>query len=168
MKYYSVSLDLLSKIVSAFILVLFAGIIGHQLYNFLYSEKHVPIWVPIMIGGILLAIFFITYLYKINGYIINEDELIVKRPVGNKVFPFSEIRSVEVPVKESMRWTIRTFGNGGLFGYVGKFANTTYGNMTWYATRRSNYILIKIKDEGWIVITPDDLSLANDLKAKLN
>jgi hypothetical protein len=92
--------------------------------------------------------------------------LIIERPVGKKIFRLSDITSVEVPSKESMRWTIRTFGNGGLFGYWGKFTNKTYGNMTWYATRRSNYILIKIK-ERQIVITPDDISLAQSIRSQL-
>lgn len=120
-----------------------------------------------MIGGILVTILLIGHLYKIKGYRITEDALIIERSIGEKIFLLNEIRSVEIPPKESMRWTIRTFGNGGLFGYWGKFVNTTYGSMTWYATRRSNYILIKTKDEGLIVITPDDLSMVSDLKANV-
>jgi hypothetical protein len=106
-------------------------------------------------------------LYKINGYRLNVNALIIERPVGKKIFRLSDITSVEVPSKESMRWTIRTFGNGGLFGYWGKFTNKTYGNMTWYASHRSNYILIKIKDEGKIVITPDDISLDQSIRGQL-
>ena len=90
--------------------------------------------------------------------------MIIERPAGRKIVLLMDIKYVEVPTKESMYWTIRTLGNGGLFGYWGKFANTTYGDMTWYATRRSNYILLKLKNSRSIVITPDDISLAQALQ----
>ena len=64
--------------------------------------------------------------------------------------------SAQIVDKETMKWTVRTFGVGGLFGYFGKFANRALGSMTLYATRRNNYVLIITTDERKIIITPDE------------
>jgi hypothetical protein len=51
---------------------------------------------------------------------------------------------------------MRTFGNGGLFGYTGKYYNSRFGKMTWYCTQRKNYVLLILSDKKKIVITPDN------------
>lgn len=63
-----------------------------------------------------------------------------------------------------MKWTIRTFGNGGLFGYFGKFYNAAFGKMTWYATRRNNYLVLSTSENGKIVLTPDNLEMAKEIE----
>ncbi|MBS4044542.1 MAG: hypothetical protein KGZ59_12085 [Chitinophagaceae bacterium] len=68
----------------------------------------------------------------------------------------SEIISVGQLEKEKLKGTIRTFGVGGLFGYFGKFYNNKIGVMTLYATRRSNYVLIKTSANKKIILTPDN------------
>jgi hypothetical protein len=168
MKYYTASLDILSKAVTTFIFILFLGLSAHQVYILQTDKSGTSTWITVSMVGLLAAILLVSYLFKADGYRLTSDALIIERPVGGKIILLTDIIEVEVPTKKSMYWTIRTFGNGGLFGYWGKFANTNYGNMTWYATRRSNYILLTIKDKGLIVITPDDLSLANALRNKLN
>ena len=55
-----------------------------------------------------------------------------------------------------MRFAIRTFGNGGVFGYTGYFYKKGIGSMLWYCTQRANYILIEKTNGKKIVITPDD------------
>ncbi len=55
-----------------------------------------------------------------------------------------------------MKWTIRTFGVGGLFGYYGEFVNWKLGNMTWYATRRDKTVLIETVDDKKLIVTPDE------------
>lgn len=62
---------------------------------------------------------------------------------------------------------IRTFGNGGLFGYYGKFHSSKLGSMTLYATQSKNRILIKTIHGSQIMITPDDLSLVEALQEKI-
>ena len=68
----------------------------------------------------------------------------------------SEVFNVVLLTNEDLKWTIRTFGVGGLFGYFGKFRNSKIGTMTWYATMRNQAILINLKDGQRIVITPDN------------
>lgn len=60
--------------------------------------------------------------------------------------------------------TIRTFGVGGLLGYFGKFYTPQIGHMTFYATQRTNRILIVDKQGKKFLLTPDDISLIEKIK----
>lgn len=74
------------------------------------------------------------------------------------------IKNVFLPEKETMMWTKRTLGNGGLFGYYGKFSNENYGDMRWYATRRDNYLMIETNANQKIVLTPDDIGMLSEVQ----
>ena len=63
-----------------------------------------------------------------------------------------------------MKWTIRTFGVGGLFGYYGKFRNKTFGNMTWFATQQKNYLIFETTNNQKIVLTPDDTDMIKEIQ----
>ncbi|MDZ7614650.1 MAG: PH domain-containing protein [Flavobacteriaceae bacterium] len=65
---------------------------------------------------------------------------------------------------KQLKWTIRTLGVGGLFGYFGYFWNREIGSMIWYTSQQKNRILITLKNEDKIVISPDDPSLYDSLK----
>ena len=101
-------------------------------------------------------------------YIIDKNKLIIKRPFKDLVIDLKNIKDTFLPTKESMRWTIRTFGNGGLFGYIGKFSNKTHGTMTWYATKTSNYLILVTNDNKKIVLTPDNTEMIHEIKKLSN
>jgi len=48
---------------------------------------------------------------------------------------------------------IRTFGNGGLFGYYGMFSTTEYGSINCQLTRMKNVVILKT-DTGLYAISP--------------
>lgn len=96
-----------------------------------------------------------TYLFSITGYTVDTDFVIVNRPLYNVKIKRSDITDRRVLTDEEMKWTIRSFGVGGLFGYQGKFTNSNIGPMTWYATRRGNYVLLVVGGKK-IVLTPDE------------
>jgi hypothetical protein len=47
------------------------------------------------------------------------------------------------------------FGNGGLFGYYGRFRTTKLGSCTWYVTDRSKAVVV-VTDAKTIVLSPAD------------
>ncbi len=101
--------------------------------------------------GLLVA----TYLFSITGYTVEADMVIINRPLYNVKIKRSDITEHRVLTDEEMKWSIRTFGVGGLFGYQGRFTNSNIGPMTWYATRRSNYVLL-VAGGKKTVLTPDE------------
>ncbi|MFT4092142.1 MAG: PH domain-containing protein [Niabella sp.] len=105
----------------------------------------------------LLATFLISLAYAPKSYSVDEGCIYINRillpPVIIKI---ENILSAAPVSRQSLRGSIRVFGAGGFFGYFGKFANKSYGKMTWYATNLQNAVLIKTQDNKKYVITPDN------------
>ncbi len=116
---------------------------------------------------LLLVVYVFCYLYRPLGYMVDRENITVHRPLKSVIIPLKEIGEVFQVSPESMKWTIRTFGNGGLFGLYGKFWNTRYGNMTWYATRTDNVIMVVMKNAKKIVLSPDQLSMLDEILRRL-
>ena len=147
--HYKASLDLPAKIITGLfhILCLFFALKGMML--------------PAII---LFTTDLICYLLHPIAYELNKDELIIKRPFKQVVIKRNDIADIQFLTDEQLKWTIRSFGVGGLFGYFGYFYNRQLGSMLWYTSQRKNRILIRLKNEEKIVISPDDPALFESLK----
>jgi hypothetical protein len=162
---YKASLDLTSKIISVVVTLLFLTI---TVYTYTLLDLKSGIGTEsitlILTTLLIISIYFICYVLRPIKYILDKDKITIKRLIFDVTIDIRSIKSVLQADKESMKWTIRTFGNGGLFGYFGKFYNKAFGAMTWYATRRSNYIVLGTVTSGKIVITPDDSDMVIEIR----
>ena len=159
-QYFSASFDNLVKGITAFVFILF-GVISYLQWNsYGLSEGELPFWIVLLMSSFFLLILGISWVLHPSGYSLNPDRLTIHRPLSNIHYRLQEIEKVITPSNEDLRWTMRTFGNGGLFGIYGKFWNRKFGSMTWYATRKSNFILLELTNNRRIVITPDDPSMS--------
>lgn len=126
---------------------------------------HYPM--PMIIHGILLLVYGFCYAMRPISYTLSNDTLTINRLIENVRFRLEDVDKVEAIKKEDLRFVMRTFGNGGIFGYIGKYYHSNFGSMTWYATRLSNYVLITMKSGKKIILTPDDSSFVGDLASKI-
>ncbi|MBZ5856821.1 PH domain-containing protein [Flavihumibacter profundi] len=149
---YKASLDNLAKGITIGVTVLFAFIIIGQYSIIKDAGRAIPIYTTV---GLVL-VYFIAYAFRPIHYVFTPDKLIIHRLISDVKIDCSQIRSVELLEKEQIGMAIRTFGVGGLFGYFGKFASRKLGSMTWYATRRNNYVLVQTMDNKKIILTPDE------------
>lgn len=163
METYTASLDTFSKIITGFI---FLMAIGGIVISFTLDPWYGGLFVWV-IPAIML---FFGYIYRVTSYQITNDALIIKRPFSkfDKKILLSNIELVSVPPKEDFKLTIRTAGNGGLFGYSGYFMNNKFGSFRMYASNGKNRIMIILKSKKEkIVLSPDDASMANALQKRL-
>jgi hypothetical protein len=149
---YKTSLDNLAKGVTIGTTILFATIIVGQISLIRADLKVVQIFTI----ALLLLIYFGVFLYRPINYVLTDKELIIHRHLTDIKFDKNEIKSVEQIDNDKLKWSVRTFGVGGLFGYWGRFANTKIGSMTWYATRRNNAVLVTTINNKKIVLTPNE------------
>lgn len=149
---YTASIDRPTKIITIGITILFSGLGILELLTF-SPEAKIGAFVSI---AIMLAIYWGTYVYRVTGYTLTNDKLIIHRPISNVTYSRHTIESVRIVTKEQLKFTIRTFGVGGFWGYFGKFYNSVYGKMTWYVTRRDQMVLIKTNNNT-ILLSPDDI-----------
>jgi uncharacterized membrane protein len=154
MKQYSVSLDNSAKIITGLILLLTVSMLAFGAFK------------PALV---LVIIVIICYGYQPRKYVLTKTHLTILRLFGAASIETEKISSVEQASHELVKGSIRAFGVGGLFGYFGEFINAKLGRMTWYATRRTNYVLIKTADHRKFVLTPDQpQQLVNELEQVLS
>ncbi len=163
MENYKASMDSLAKVITTFVFLL--SIVGVVL-----SITFTPWYGGVGLIVIPLVILIPSYLYSVKSYLITDQSLIIKRafPMFDKVIPLANIESAQQLNKEDFKWTIRTAGNGGLFGYTGYYANAKLGSFRLYATNRKSRILVILKDnKNKIVLSPDDAGMADALQKQL-
>lgn len=162
------SLDNLSIIITIGVALLFVALGG--LFSFLsgdeFSEDSIK-QVPLVINLLVWSVFIFCYLFHPNSYSVNDLCLIIHRPIHSRQILLSDIRQIREVSKDEMSWAVRTFGNGGIFGYYGKFYNKTFGSMTWYASRRERFILLDLSNQEKIAITPDKPDFIFEIKERL-
>ena len=163
---YKASLDTFCKIITVVTTIIFIAIGQRSVREIIAANGEL---MPILVHGGILLLFvgFLVggYLYSTNSYSVTNDEFIIHRPIGDRVIKLSEIAEIRPVDEAEFSGTIRTFGNGGFFGYYGKYYNSKIGNMTWYVTQKRNRVLVQIKQGDKIIISPDDIGLVEKVKA---
>lgn len=164
--FYKASMDSLAKWLTALVFVIWGSVAaagGWILFNKSFSEA-LPM---LIITGILFLIFFIAWLYAPQGYSLENKILIIKNSLNPKIIALAEIKEISVIPDQTSLSAIRVFGVGGFFGYFGYFSSGLIGMFQMYGTQNKNRILITTKKDKKIIITPDNLQLAEELKNQL-
>jgi len=164
---YKASLDTLGKIITVVVIISFLFIGQRSIRALFVAAGDTTI---ILVHGGLLIFMAVTlifcYLYSVQGYGLYDNKLIIRRPYKDRIINLADIAEVRPVEHSEFSGTIRTFGNGGFFGYYGWYYNTHLGKMNWYVTQRKNKILIRTNGGEKIIISPDDLGLAERLQVK--
>jgi hypothetical protein len=161
MREYQASLGNLSKIITALVIIFMIGFIVMLSYkNTVEPRKEFAF--ATAFGLFMLMIPVIAFFYRPKAYVITDDALLIKRIAGNYRIPLSVIKSVIAASREDMRITIRTFGNGGLFGFTGHYRNSRFGRMRWFVSQRQNYLVIETSEGTKFVISPDEPEVMED------
>jgi PH (Pleckstrin Homology) domain-containing protein len=108
------------------------------------------------IGPVLLVIIFVAMFYlKPLSITLSDSSITIDRRINPVSISFSEIKAIRILSQDKMGFPFRTFGDGGVFGYLGLYYSRRLGSMRWYCTQRENYTLIEKTDGKKIIITPD-------------
>jgi hypothetical protein len=105
------------------------------------------------LGALLLAG---AYAWSPRSYAFSERSIVVKRLIGTVRIPLDNVREARIATADDFRDCLRTFGNGGLFGYYGQFSTAKLGKCTWYVTNRSHAVVL-ITGSATTVFSPDDI-----------
>lgn len=159
MNTFKASMDSLTKgltIVVSVILVL-SGFVPLFTSEFQFSNVITPAPFYVMPFAFIIML-LLTFGFSPRAYSVQDGQLVIYRPFRNKFYGTESIQTVSIVAKEELKWSMRVFGVGGLFGYFGLFRNSRYGTMIWYATRRDQFVVIERSNGRAIVLTPDDPS----------
>jgi hypothetical protein len=148
---FTTSLDKSNKIMT---ILLFLVIIAALIPSILFTPeeaRYTIIFTLILVGSLLV----IAFLIRPNNYSVSSDKLLIHRMLDDVEIDRNNIKSVQEIDESQVKNSLRTFGVGGFFGSFGKFWNSKLGKMTWYVTRKNNFVLVETKDQKKIILTPD-------------
>ncbi len=108
---------------------------------------------PPLPGLAIVGIAALTAGFSVRGYTVRGRTLIVHRLGWATRIPLDGLRSAAAE-PDAMAGSIRLFGIGGAFAFVGRFRNELLGTYRAYATDTSLAVVLAFDDER-IVVTPD-------------
>lgn len=116
------------------------------------AARKLAVWLRAVVAvGFLVG----SWGFAPSGYIVDGQTLTVKRPLGDEVIQRAEITAARMLEEADSEGMSRTGGNGGLFGYYGKFKSDRLGEHNWYVTDTARRVVVETRD-GAVVVSPDD------------
>jgi hypothetical protein len=143
---FTASLDTASKAITGFIgclmavVIVLAGVVSHNIY----------------LAGIAVLLFALSYAWAPRGYAIEDRSIMVNRLIGAVRIPLDDVRAIRPASPDDLSGAIRVWGNGGVFGYYGRFRTPKLGKCSWYITNRRNAVVV-ITGEKTVVLSPDNV-----------
>jgi len=91
--------------------------------------------------------------FRVWSYDVHADHIRIRRIAFPVNLPIASLKRAE-QTPELMRRSVRTFGNGGLFGFYGRFWKPGYGKFRAYITNPENTVLLQC-DDKMVALSPD-------------
>ncbi len=116
--------------------------------SFIWSGHAVLPWVALL----PLAIVAGGALFTIRGYAVTADAILIHRLLWTTQLPLSGLESARFE-PDAMRGSIRTFGNGGLFSFTGRFRSKALGPYRAYVTDPQQTVVLRFPART-VVVSP--------------
>lgn len=142
-------------LIVALILVLFACIS----YLVMIEGGYIGILIPSLLAVLYFLIVFLPYLFSPRSYALTMKGILIKRPLKSILIPYNEITSLKKITWTSVLRSVRLWGSGGLYGFVGLFRIPDLGRVWMYVTDRSKMLLIETRQGVKYAISPSDPSM---------
>jgi hypothetical protein len=104
--------------------------------------------------ALIAAVLLISAAFAVRGYSVTPGGLVIKRLGWSTQVELSKLGSVEV-APAAMSGSLRVFGIGGLFSFVGLFRNARLGWYRCYATDPARAVVLRFSNRR-VVVTPDN------------
>ena len=152
---FSCSLDKMSKLITGYVIVF--GLVLTLIPELIIgNDNKVGAWPVAATGGAVLVATFIFYGFKPEAYELSENGLTIERRLKPRHFDVNDIVTIRLPEEKELSWSVRAFGNGGLFGYTGRYYAKHIGSMIWFCTRRDKQVVVERKFSLPVIISPDE------------
>jgi len=111
-------------------------------------------WTPSWLALVPLGIVGMCALFTVRGYSLAPDGLRILRLFWETRLPLDGLQSAEFR-PDAMRWSLRTFGNGGLFSFSGWYYNRTLGCFRAWVTDLRPTVVLRWPRRT-VVVSPGD------------
>jgi hypothetical protein len=147
MEFKTAKLDTAATVISAFTTIFLAVMA-------VFFIIKVPIGIVFAAGMMSIAVF--SYLLAPRRYRFEGSKLVIEKVSGKKiVIDMADIKGYSMVANFMHLKPVRSFGNGGLFGYYGLFSTREYGTINCQLTRMKKVFLIETT-RGYYAVSPQD------------
>ena len=91
-------------------------------------------------------------LFTIRGYTLTPEAILVHRLFWTTRLSLAGLQSAQFE-PDAMRWSLRTFGNGGLFSFTGFYRNKAWGAYRAFVTDPHRTVVLRFTKRT-VVISP--------------
>lgn len=112
--------------------------------------------IPLLLAVLYCLIVFLPYLFSPRSYALTVKGILIKRPLKSILIPYNEVVFLKKISWTSILRSVRLWGSGGLYGFVGLFSVPNLGKVWMYVTDRSRMLLIETKKGVRYVISPSN------------
>jgi hypothetical protein len=119
------------------------------------AARKLAVWLRAVVAVVAVGFLTGSWGFAPSGYRVDGQTLTVKRPLGDEVIQRAEITAARMFEEADSEGMTRTGGNGGLFGYYGKYKSDRLGEHRWYVTDVARRVVVETR-EGAVVVSPDD------------
>jgi Bacterial PH domain len=119
-----------------------------------FVGAQMPLAAAAVVIGLPLALLVVSLLFRVRGYVLTEEAIVVRRGGWDTRLPLHGLRSISGDA-QAMQRSIRLFGNGGLFSFAGVFWNRKLRRYRALATDPSRAVVLRYPKRT-VVITPHD------------
>ena len=140
------------------------GTVTSILLSALLVYGAIAVWSAGMTAVIVTYIIFILLaiwvLLTMPRYLIIQNGLlIITHPIGRTVIEKSQVVKIEAIERSDLRGSLRLFGSGGFFGWVGIFRNSKFGVYRIYCGQLENLYHIKTLTKSYIISSSTPIEL---------
>ena len=165
---YHASMDYLT-IITTILPLFFMAFIGFTIFHSFSVEKDFQSAILMtVLSFIIVSALIYSWLLAPVSYTVDDNYFTVNRRINTVKFRIDDLTEIRALDTRELRFVFRTFGVGGIFGHYGKYFSSSFGKLTFYATRLSKRILIKTRQGENIIITPDQKEIINDLQFRID
>lgn len=93
-------------------------------------------------------------LFTIRGYTVTPEALLVHRLLWKTRVPLTGLQSARIE-PDAMRWSLRLFGNGGLFSFSGWYRNKALGTYRAWVTDPGRTVVLRYGTRT-VVVSPSE------------
>lgn len=159
---YQTRTSWLVRFITFMVLVITFSLFGKAFSDFLNKGLSYSVYIYGSVFLILVIAILWTWCYSVKELVLTEKELIVVRHGKSITIPLSSIQEV---FNGSVYRSVRVFGSGGLFGYLGIFRNSDIGYYRAMAGDLSEAFFVATKKRKYLLSCKNHIELIDKLKA---
>lgn len=105
-------------------------------------------------------------LFRVLGFHVTDDAVVVVRPGWRTRIPLAGLQRVE-PAAEALRGSLRLWGNGGFFSFTGWYWSRALGRFRLFANDGRRAVVLWFPDRRVVVAPEDPAGLVEALRQRV-